>query len=118
MRGRVERERERATERQSAGKPERGERGSAERERERIRRERERGRERDRERERERRDREKECRGQVLLRFSSLTPWAGHGGLRKVAALTTPRAGPRHAAGTFNLARFNPGLHEGSNTVL
>ena len=41
MRGRVERERE------SAGKPERGERGSAERERERIRRERERDRERE-----------------------------------------------------------------------
>ncbi len=31
--------------------------------------------------------------------------------LRKVAALTTPRAGPRHGAETFNLERSNPGLH-------
>jgi hypothetical protein len=33
--------------------------------------------------------------------------------VRKVAALTTPQAGPRHGAGTFNLERSNPSLHEG-----
>ncbi len=32
--------------------------------------------------------------------------------LRKVAAVKTPRAGPRHGAETFNLERASPGLHK------
>ena len=38
--------------------------------------------------------------------------------VRQVAVLTAPRPGPRHGAGTFNLERSNPGLHEGFRKVL